>query len=179
MAYSNRIKDPAIGVVTLSKEPRAGRVEAGVQNRKDQPTAGPQCPKYGPEHWGDGGHIHDGHIADSGIELSSTERGKLVRVCQVHEVVFDTIAVFDAPGSGALQKFRAEIAGEHARALLGHRSREEAVATCQIRHNLAGAQVKQPLHCRRDQAVVPVIPFAHTGIPPARVVIPDSLAFGR
>jgi hypothetical protein len=92
-----------------------------MQRREDEPPARFQQPGRSRCHRFDRLHVHDGHVADDGVERGRiTEREESLLVRGVGVPIFDLPAVRTSP----LEHPLAEVDCKHLSAELGHPARE-------------------------------------------------------
>jgi hypothetical protein len=140
-----------------------------MQRREDEPPARFQQPRRSRCHRLDRLHVHDGHVADDGVErgrIAEREEGLLVD--RVRLPVFDLPAVRMSP----LEHPLAEVDCKHLSAELGHPARELPVPAREIEDPLSSLEPKQPFHRRLDEVSLPGSPGLHLLVPEVGQLVP-------
>jgi len=93
--------------------------------------------RQGLQQRGDGRNVHQGHVADGGVESQWTQSQKLCPGRQIGQSVFDSVGERRRPGLRPSQKGRAEIAGRDLGTQFGQPAADDAVAAGQVKDELA------------------------------------------
>jgi len=89
------------------------------------------------------GHIHDGHIADSGVEALLPQGHDLILAGSIEEMIFDAVGMFGGTGASTFEELCTEVGGDDMDTKLGHAAGEDAVATGDLEYRLAWLQIEQ------------------------------------
>jgi hypothetical protein len=140
-----------------------------MQRGETEPPAWLQEPGRSGCHRLDRLHVHDGHVADDGVERCRiTEREESFLIHRVGGPVFDLPAVRTSP----LEHPVAEVDCKHLSAEFGHPARELAVPARDLEDPLSRLEPEQPFDRRLDEMSLPGRPGLHVLVPEAGELVP-------
>ncbi len=154
-----------------------GVVEAGVGEGEDKAATGFDDLANAAHERVDLCHIHDGHVADGGVEAGLPQGDDLVFARGIKEGVFDTVSMFRGAGASTFEELCAEVGGDDVDTELGHAAGEDPVAAGDLEHGFAGLQVEQAFARGTDEDALEVVAVAHVVVPEYGVLIPDGARF--
>ncbi|MFN8515990.1 MAG: hypothetical protein U0841_26075 [Chloroflexia bacterium] len=126
---------------------------------------------------GDGGHVHQGHVADGGVEAARAEGEELGFVGGVGDVILDLEALGFGAGAGAFDEAGAEVGGDDGCAEGDEAAGEDAVAATDVGDGFAGLDVEQALGGGADEVELEAVAFGHAFVPEVGFLVPDGLGF--
>jgi hypothetical protein len=169
---------PFLAIFLLDHFGNAYRVEAGVHDREDEaPTGLEQLGEDAGERL-DGGHVHEGHGGDGGVEAVLAQSQQLGLVGGVKHLIVDALGVVARVGAGALDKDGAEVEGCNLGAEPGETAGEDAVAAGDVENVVVGLQFQEALGGWADEDLLEFTALGtHEVVPMGGVAVPDSLGF--
>jgi hypothetical protein len=119
------------------------------------------------------GDVHQGHVADDGVEMPVAERAQRGLVRRVAAPEIHLAPERGAAAARVLQQRLGDVDRHHTRAELGEPKREDPVAAGEIEHAAPGDIAEQPLHGRADDEPVEVVAaIAHARVPERGILLP-------
>jgi len=134
--------DAAIERSFLDTECYTGVVETWVSEGEGKASTRLDDLTNAPHKRIDLGHVHDGHIADSGIEALLPESDDLVLAGGIEMMVFDTAGIFGGTGASAFKKLLTEVSSDDVDSKLGHAASEDSIATGDLDDGFTGLQIE-------------------------------------
>src|SRR5439155_6972262 len=122
-------------------------------------------------------HVHDRHIADSGVEALLPQGYDLLLASSIEEGIFDEIGVLTGAGASTFEELRTEISSDDVDTERGHAAGKDAIATGDLEHRFAGLQAEQPFTRGTNEDALEVVAVAHFFIPEGSFLVPNVARF--
>src|SRR5438270_2731911 len=103
----------------LGTERHTSVVEAGVGEGEDKAAAGFHDLANAAHQGVDLGHVHEGHVADRGVEVKLPEGNDLLLAGGIEEAVFDAISMFGGACASTFEELFTEVGGNNVHPQLG------------------------------------------------------------
>src|SRR5205809_4556502 len=161
----------------LDTEGDTGVVETGVSEGEDKASTRLDDLTNAPHKRIDLGHVHDGHITDSGIEALLPESDDLVLTGGIEVMVFDAAGIFGGTGAGTFKKLLTEVSSDDVDPKLGHAASEDTIATGDLDDGFTGLQIEESFTCGTSEDTLEVVAVAHFIVPKCSFLVPNAARF--